>query len=549
MADPIEELFRAWKASPSTTTTAALCDALREDPRDALVHEVAAFARQRHKADVAVLISVARMYIEANRFMDAQATLVAAGQKAPREAKVYRWLGEVLLRRGDAERAEKVLERLVQLGSADPDVKVWVERARSYRAMQKTAGARAVAAEVAHAHATKGRAALPPQRASAESASDETDTDVFAPVHTSEIQGSTPVPATAAPQRSAPPRPTSSRPPRPGSTPPPLPAFPLPPLAAPAPPLRPAAPAAKVAPIATAVPAASAAPVATAAVPHPRDVLDALALAGVFEPTLERTAAGAAWDHAARAPKRRGAPLLITGMAVFLAANVGVYFSYRAKRAREHIQAEDLLATVEARLHAAKPGELADAESELTRVFQLESRSQRAALDWARERAMRGLVKNGAEVAFEDAMARAKEVGVPEEKYAFARVASFLFQGDTAGAAAVLPRWEASAGEDAWYQMVAGATLERAGDARARERYARAHKLDPGLFAAQEALARSTAMDGDVQEAMRLSKAMRAAMPERAEPVALVALSWGRDAQREDIRAPSEAAEVGKRQD
>jgi hypothetical protein len=236
-------------------------------------------------------------------------------------------------------------------------------------------------------------------------------------------------------------------------------------------------------------------------------------------------------------------------MVLFLAANVGVYFFYRAKRAREHLQAEDLLVTVEARLHAAKPSELADAESELTRVFQLESRSQRAALDWTRERAMRGLVKNGADVAFEDAMARAKEVGVPEEKYAFARVASFLFQGDTAGAAAVLPRWEAAAGEDAWYQMVAGATLERAGDARARERYARAYKLDPELFAAKEALARSTAMDGDVQEAMRLSKAMRAAMPERAEPVALVALSWGRDAQREDIRAPSEVAEVGKRKD
>ena len=48
---------------------------------------------------------------------------------------------------------------------------------------------------------------------------------------------------------------------------------------------------------------------------------------------------------------------------------------------------------------------------------------------------MVGLVKSGEDVAFEDAMARAKDVGVPEEKYAFAHVASFLFQGDTAGAA------------------------------------------------------------------------------------------------------------------
>ena len=78
-------------------------------------------------------------------------------------------------------------------------------------------------------------------------------------------------------------------------------------------------------------------------------------------------------------------------------------------------------------------------------------------------------------------MARNKELGVPEEKYAFARVASFLFQGDTAGAAAVLPRWDGPAGIDPWYQMMAGATLERAGDAHARDRYATAAKLDPEL--------------------------------------------------------------------
>jgi hypothetical protein len=161
---------------------------------------------------------------------------------------------------------------------------------------------------------------------------------------------------------------------------------------------------------------------------------------------------------------------------------------------------------------------------------------------------MMGLVKNGADVAFEDAMGRAKEVGVPEAKYAFARVASFLFQGDTAGAAAVLPRWEAAAGGDAWYQMMAGATLERAGDARARDRYATASKLDPELVAAKTALGRTSAIDGDAQEAMRLAKAMRTGMPDRAEPVALVALAWGRDPRREDVPAPPEADEVAKRE-
>ena len=74
-------------------------------------------------------------------------------------------------------------------------------------------------------------------------------------------------------------------------------------------------------------------------------------------------------------------------------------------------------------------------QQSLAQALQLESRSPRAALDWTQDRAMVGLVKAGEDVAFEDAMARAKDVGVPEEKYAFAHVASFLFQGDTAGAA------------------------------------------------------------------------------------------------------------------
>ena len=146
-------------------------------------------------------------------------------------------------------------------------------------------------------------------------------------------------------------------------------------------------------------------------------------------------------------------------------------------------------------------------------------------------------------------MARNKDVGVPEEKYAFARVASFLFQGDTAGAAAVLPRWDGPAGIDPWYQMVAGATLERAGDAHARDRYATAAKLDPDLVIAQVAQARATAIDGDAQEGMRLARALRKSMPDRAEPVALVALAWGRDPNRESVPAPPEADEVGKRAD
>jgi hypothetical protein len=601
MAEPIDELVQRWKQNPSPSATIALCDALRGSARTPLIQQVGEFATQRHAGDVTVLVSVARMYMDAHRFGDAQGVLVAAGKQAPRDGNIYRWLGEVLLRRGDAERAEKVIERAIQLGARDPDAQLWLERARVFRPMQAKAGARAVAAEVAHATAQ-------PMRPPLDSMSDSTTA-----VHVRPIQGSTPdegdiedvpddEPTRAGP---APPIPAAGAPPpraMPAVPAPPQPRFPKdiataphafeppsaparvassrpPPMRAPSPsasgeieisvqqpvPTAPPIPKRKGAPFeayepepSNGAPAAAAAPFPpfppyrapadSPMVPHPRDVLDALSLAGVFEPPTDRGAAAtAAWAAALKGPKRKGYWTLSTAMVLFLGASVGVYFFYRHKRALEHVQAEAILDTVETQLHAGKPGDLPDTEKELAQVFQLDSRNPRAALDWARERALVGLVKSGADVAFEDAMARAKDVGVPEEKYAFARVASFLLQGDTAGAAAVLTRWDGPAGIDPWYQMVAGATLERAGDARARDRYATAAKLDTSLLVAQIAQARSTATDGDAQEGMRLAQALRKSMPDRAEPVALVALAWGRDPNRESVPAPPEVDDVGKR--
>ncbi|HLK37393.1 MAG TPA: tetratricopeptide repeat protein [Polyangiaceae bacterium] len=560
MADPIEELVQRWKRNPSPATTVALCDALRGNPRGPLVQQVGEFATQRHGGDVAVLVSVARMYMETHRFADAQTVLVAAGKQAPRDAQVYRWLGEVLLRRGDAERAEKVMERAIQLGSRDPAAPDWLARARALRPMQAKAGVRAVAAEVALAHAHVGR-------------------DLFDSIsdNTTDVKPLPPLALGSLTEPEAPLSPPPSLAAR-GLGPPPLPRAPdsdsewsevseISEVTGPSPAKHAPAPTGPQVPknvVDSVVPkprtnGAHPAPMPLAArpasppprtgggavVPHPRDVLDALALAGVYEPNAK--GAGATWDRPGKGPRRKGAPTLVAAMVLFLAGSVGTYFFYRHKRALDHAQAEALLDSVEATLREAKPDALPDAERALARALALETRSPRAALDWARERAMVGLVKSGADVAFEDAMARAKEVGVPEEKYAFARVASFLFQGDNAGAAAVLPRWDGPAASDAYYQAVAGATLERAGDGRDRDRYASATKDDPSLFVAQVGLVRTTAIRGDVQEAMRLAKELRIKMPDRAEPIALVALAWGRDPARDEDHPPPEADEVSKR--
>ena len=578
MAEPIDELVQRWKKNPSPAATIALCEALRGSPRAPLVQQVGDFATQKHAGDVGVQVAVARMYIDAHRLGDAQAVLVAVGKQAPRESSIYRWLGEVLLRRGDADRAEKVIERAIQLGSRDPEVRIWLDRARVFRPMQAKAGARAVAAEVAHAAAPRPQAptqaealpaaGLPPPAPAAplppRSPKGRTTAPMFGPSLPAPMLEPQPAPVVFEP-RSAPVQTPSPRlaPPLPAPSPstsgeleisvqqplptaPPIPKRRGPPFEAFGP--QPSNGAAAPAPLRRAP--SYRAPADSPMVPHPRDVLDALSLAGVFEPPTDRGAAAtAAWAAALQGPKRKGSVTLVVAMVLFLGASVGVYFFYQHKRALEHVQAEALLDTVEAQLQAGKPGDLPDTERELGQAFLLDSRNPRAALDWTRERALVGLVKSGADVAFEDAMARAKEVGVPEEKYAFARVASFLLQGDTAGAAAVLTRWDGPAANDPWYQMLAGATLERAGDARARDRYATAAKLDPKLVVAQVAQARATATDGDAQEGMQQARSLRKTLPDRAEPVALIALAWGRDPNRESVPAPPEVDEIGKRAD
>ncbi|HVH43263.1 MAG TPA: hypothetical protein VM925_13000, partial [Labilithrix sp.] len=165
-----------------------------------------------------------------------------------------------------------------------------------------------------------------------------------------------------------------------------------------------------------------------------------------------------------------------------------------------------------------------------------------AALTWLHERALVGLLKGGADIAFEDATQRAKAVGVEEKKIAFSHVASFLFQGDTAGAAATVAKWDSAGQDDAWFQLLAGATFERAGDPRAIERYSAAVKLDPELIAAQALLTRAMAVDGNPHRAAELAKEFRVRYPARAEGAALVALAWSRDPLRGD--EPPEVKDV-----
>jgi hypothetical protein len=117
----LEELLAQWRNNPDADSTVALCSYLGVSGREDLVREVGASADTWHAEDGAVMLAVGRMYLDATLLAEAQASLVSAGKLSARDSKPFRYLGEVLLRRGDAARAEKVLARAIQLGAVDAD--------------------------------------------------------------------------------------------------------------------------------------------------------------------------------------------------------------------------------------------------------------------------------------------------------------------------------------------------------------------------------------------------------------------------------------------
>jgi len=621
MPDSIDDLARRWKAQPDASGAVYLCDTLRNSSPAAwtsLVDEIGKLAAAKHAENGSVLLAVARLYAAVDRLSDAQGLLVSAGRVAPRDAHVFRMLGEVLLRRGDAERAEKVLQRAKQLGASDAETSMWLDRAKVFKPVQAKAGARAVAIEVKNTSVhpvTPHPDLLPRARPRVESIDQDGVTVIRGalPAEVGALFGDETVPAPSAAKKPPPPkkpltiqteatvprgvlsfprdvpadapldvpdgfmqRPTGPKLSSDGASPTEAPAVAR---AAPPPPrdvaiavgrtddelgagrdpmptftderteiseqpdaFVPRAPAQEAAPVADLVNSVP------AAIPTAKEVLDALAFAGVFE-AREAISGPIVWDRPNEKARRRTAIGLGVGLVVFMLGSVGVFEEIHRRRALAHDEAETVLAKVEADLNASKPSLLPGIEQSIGRAFELDSRSPRAAADWLEERAVKGLLSGGADLAFEDAVTRALEVKVPEEQVAYARVAAFLFQGDTGGAAGLMPKWDTPAASQPLYQLITGATLEHAGDPHAGERYQAAAKLAPNLVLADILLGRATAIDGDPTKAADLAKQFKAKYPDRPEGSALVALAWGRDPARGEQPPPEVADTIAHTKD
>jgi tetratricopeptide (TPR) repeat protein len=666
----LEELLNSWRSNPDADATIAVCSYLGSSKRDELIREVGASAETWHAGDGNVMLAVGRMYLEAGMLQEAQTSLVAAGKADPRGARAFRYLGEVLLRRGDALRADKVLARALQLGAAGDDVELWHERAVLYSALQKRVGPEAVAAEVARSmprqasipapragdslpafgleESTKPRhgpppvaavsrkptlvgladaAPLPrfdsadPLRDSGESIrlsdSDLQDDAVTArPVQIDTRGARLPSPgaaaAAAAPlansflaakakpaavaakpnlkatqvggfhasgaQASSAPKPAVGRPltaktpaatraPLPFDdavtvvTPPPFmaqpapspspvrkasPPPPPPPAVLASPPARAPAPSeplpsfASLAPTALAFDAPPAPRVSSAppvpprpahvlargggdpANPEPAVVLEHLARVGLYEPGGGATPA---WEAPPRQKSRGAVAILITTVLVALAGAGAYEYTRRLKVARA-LEADTLNAQVDRLLKSGSPSDLKATDDRLTKAFELDSLSQRAARLWLRNRVLNTLLLAGETRGIDAAVHRGRQVGLPEKELLVGKVVSFFVEGDLAGGAALLVRGDKDSGDDPYYQLAAAAVLERAGDARALERYQAAVRLAPDLAPAEVLLARLLLMEAGTDAAKPIIESLRKKTGDTPSTRALSALSW-----------------------
>lgn len=556
----LDALLAQWRAQPNAELTLAVCAELRRSPNGAVLREVGALAERELAGDLRVLLALGRRYLEAGWLPEAQTTLVQAGRLDPKDPRPFRLLGEVLLRRGDAVRAEKVLLRAHELGLADPETERWLSRARALGPRQTELGAAGVAAEVAREFAVAPSPSLTPAAPSVSPS--------LTPAAPSVSPSLAPEPAarpvSVAPGAAARPSALGSR----AASKPPVPAKPPLPRSSTAPAAsRFRAPAAQLArqtygeaSAVEAVARAAETPLdphayedissieqhapaqrsdtldshatlarrESAAVPAAQGGSSAAAARGGESP--RRTTASARWtneeapdadphvvlEQLARvgvyeprsalqanwepAPPRRSRGAWVLGLStllVLVSGGAGYAYAQRVKAERS-ARAVQLGDEVAALLASGRVEDLERSEGKLGAGFDLDSHSPRLAKLWLDNRVLSSLLAPHDVTGIDAAVFRARQVGVPEGELAAGRLAAHLEEGDTQTAVSRLGEWDRRAERDALYQLTAGVALERAGDPGSTERFERAVALDPELGPARLFLARARALQGQL---------------------------------------------------
>ncbi len=117
-----------FRSQPGSEEPSVLAEDLIAAKRYAEARDVLAIARGAGE-DGALLVLEGRAYVAERDMVRAQASLLRAVRAAPELAEAYRWLGHVLLKRGDPQRALKTLRRALELDPRDDEARKLALRA------------------------------------------------------------------------------------------------------------------------------------------------------------------------------------------------------------------------------------------------------------------------------------------------------------------------------------------------------------------------------------------------------------------------------------
>lgn len=146
-AQNLDTRLLRFRNRPGSEDASALAEDLLAADRHDEAMEVAQIGLKAAPEDARLLMVASQGYIKDGDLLRAQALLLRAARSAPDRMEPFRWLGEVLLKRGDPDRASKVLERAEVIAPGDRDIKRLLDRARRLARLAQKAEDEALVAD------------------------------------------------------------------------------------------------------------------------------------------------------------------------------------------------------------------------------------------------------------------------------------------------------------------------------------------------------------------------------------------------------------------
>gem|GEM_PF-1330968 len=128
---------------PQNPSEAEMCEharALVRAPDHAAIRKLAATATSQFSKNPEVLSAVGAMYLGLGKLVEAQSFYVQVSRADPKRSEPFARMGEILLRRGDAQRSQKAFERAFQLGDASLESRQFYQEAAGYVAREARDG-------------------------------------------------------------------------------------------------------------------------------------------------------------------------------------------------------------------------------------------------------------------------------------------------------------------------------------------------------------------------------------------------------------------------